>query len=132
MRPWQLIDTVMEVDPSDGYKNVLSRFFYSERIILNSSLREITRRRQRGRSSDCPSLSLFARSKAFWVASCTRAKHNLAGNVIGLLDGCCHGNPLYDTPFLSARPRNGLCHQQLCLQFPRLLHTGQAHFISVI
>lgn len=39
------------------------------------SVREKTRCRPRGRSSDCPGLSLFPRRKAFWVATCTCAKH---------------------------------------------------------
>lgn len=67
------IDTVMEVDPSNGYRlcgaNSMLKGWSS------CSVRERTRCRPRGRSSDCPGLSLFPRRKAFWVATCTSAKH---------------------------------------------------------
>lgn len=84
------------------------------KVVSAVPVRESTRCRPGGWSSDCPGPSLLPLRKAFWVATCTCAKHNLFGDVIGLLDGCCHGNPLSGISLVGARPRNEPCHDQLC------------------
>lgn len=109
------IDTVMEADPSKEVQIVRSR---TRGWRDNSAFtdRESTRCRPGGWSSGCPGLSLFPRRKALWVASYTCAKHSLFGDVIGLLDGCCHGNMLSGISLVTAGPQTGPCHRQLCCQ----------------
>lgn len=91
MRAWQLIDTVIEVDRSSGHKLCGAALDVGKMALPF----------RQGDNAVCPS---FTSRKAYWVASCACAKHKLDGDVIGLLDGCCHGNPLSSHPRVRARP----------------------------
>jgi hypothetical protein len=126
MRPWQLI-LAMEVDASDGYR-LCSPGFLCWKDDFNPSVREITRCRRRGRSSDCPSLSLFARSKAFWLQAappCKTQPHWRRDWVAGRL---LSRQPALRHPPCESSASKWLCHHQSCYQFSRLLQLGHARF----
>lgn len=64
-------------------------------------------------------------ARRFGLQAALLQNTNLAGDVIGLRDGCCHGNPPSGSPHARARPRNGLgCHWPY-FRFVRRLATDQ-------